>query len=103
MPEVDSLFLVRSDLRPSLVSFLSCLEEMTVADVLVLPADLPVVLGMAVWRNHKIPKVRQLLVPHKMAELHELQPVLQMHMMLKARPHPLDCMLQYQHKPLFNE
>jgi hypothetical protein len=60
-----------------------------VADFLVLPADVSAVLGMAAWRNRKITKViRQLLVPQKMAELHELQPVLRMRVMLKARPHP---------------
>ena len=43
---VDSLLLVRSDIRPSLVSFLSCLDEMTVADFLVLLSALPTEISM---------------------------------------------------------
>ena len=72
---VDSLLLVRSDVRPSLVSFLSCLGEMTVADILVLLSAIPAILGgIAAWGNRRITEVRQLLVPKKMAKLHELQP-----------------------------
>ena len=84
---VDSLFSVRSDLRPSLVSFLSCLGEMTVANFLVRLSVFPAILGgMGAWRNRNITAVRQLLVPKKMAELHELQPVLRMRMILQATP-----------------
>ena len=52
---VDSLLLVRSDIRPSLVSFLSCIGEMTVADFLVLLSVLPAILGgIAAWGNRRI-------------------------------------------------
>ena len=52
---VDSLLLVRSDIRPSSVSFLSCLGEVTVSDILVLLSALLAILGgIAAWGNRRI-------------------------------------------------